>query len=42
MAVLKRDLEMTRLLAEFGADPDGGIWPKRDATGPYTLARERG
>ena len=42
MAVLKRDLEMTRLLLEFGADPDGGIWPKRDATGPYTLARERG
>src|SRR4051812_18079320 len=42
MAVLKRNLEMTRLLLEFGADPDGGIWPKRDATGPYTLARERG
>jgi len=42
MAVLKRDLEMTRLLVEFGAGPDGGIWPKRDATGPYTLARERG
>ena len=42
MAVLKRDLEMTRLLLEFGADPDGGIWPKRDATGPYVLARERG
>ena len=34
MAVLKRDLEMTRLLLEFGADPDGGIWPKRDATSP--------
>jgi ankyrin repeat protein len=42
MAVLRRDLEMTRLLLEFGADPDGGIWPKRDATGPYILARERG
>src|SRR5947207_7644066 len=42
MAVLKRDLEMTRLLLEFGADPDRGIWPKRDATGPYILARERG
>ncbi len=41
MAVLKRDLEMTRLLLEFGADPDGGIWPKRDATSPYILARER-
>src|SRR3954454_4018578 len=42
MAVLRRDLGMTRLLLEFGADPDGGIWPKRDATGPYILARERG
>ena len=42
MAVLRRDLEMTRLLLEFGADPDTGIWPKRDATGPYILARERG
>jgi ankyrin repeat protein len=42
MAVLNRDLEMTRLLLEFGADPDGGIWPKRDATSPYILARERG
>ncbi len=42
MAVLKRNLEMTTLLLEFGADPDGGIWPKRDATSPYVLARERG
>src|SRR5215831_7082556 len=42
MAVLKRDLEMTSLLLEFGADPDGGIWPKRDETSPYILARERG
>ncbi len=42
MAVLRRDLAMTKLLLEFGANPDGGIWPKRDATGPYTLARERG
>src|SRR5690349_3286818 len=42
MAVLRRDLEMTRLLLEFGAGPDGGIWPKRDATSPYILARERG
>ena len=42
MAVLRRDLEMTKLLLEFGADPDGGIWPKRDATSPYVLARERG
>ena len=42
MAVVRRDLEMTRLLLEFGANPDGGIWPKREATGPYILARERG
>jgi ankyrin repeat protein len=42
MAVLKRHLEMTSLLLEFGADPDGGIWPKRDATSPYILASERG
>jgi ankyrin repeat protein len=41
MAVLRRDLEMTKLLLEFGADPDGGIWPKRDATSPYILARDR-
>jgi ankyrin repeat protein len=42
MAVLRRDLEMTRLLLEFGADPDAGIWPNRDATGPYVIARDRG
>jgi ankyrin repeat protein len=42
MAVLRRDLEMTKLLLEFGADPDGGIWPKRDATSPYAIARDRG
>jgi len=42
MAVLRRDLEMTSLLLEFEADPDGGIWPNRDATGPYILARDRG
>ena len=42
MAVLRRDLDMTKLLLEFGADPDGGIWPNRDATSPYVIARERG
>jgi ankyrin repeat protein len=42
MAVLRRDLEMTKLLLEFGADADQGIWPNRDATGPYTMARDRG
>src|SRR5689334_7269514 len=42
MAVLRRDLEMTRLLLEFGADPDAGIWPKRDATTAFVIARDRG
>ena len=42
MAVMRRDLEMTKLLLEFGADPDGGIWPKREATSPYVMARDRG
>lgn len=42
MAVLKRDLAMTNLLLEFGADYDAGIWPKRDATSPYVLAEDRG
>jgi len=42
MAVLRRDLEMTKLLLESGADPDTGIWPKRDATSPYVIARDRG
>ena len=42
MAVLRRDLAMTNLLLEFGAHPDGGIWPNRDATSPYVIARDRG
>jgi ankyrin repeat protein len=42
MAVLACDLAMTKLLVEFGADTEGGIWPKREATSPYTLARDRG
>jgi hypothetical protein len=33
---------MTNLLLEFGADPDSGIWPNRDATTPRVIARERG
>ena len=24
------------------ADPDTGVWPKRDATSPYVIARDRG
>jgi hypothetical protein len=42
MAVLRRDLSMTKLLLEFGADPDGGIYPNRDATSPFVIARDRG
>lgn len=42
MAVLRRDLEMTKLLLDFGGDPDGGIWPNRDATSPYVLGLDRG
>ncbi len=41
MAVLRRDLAMTQLLLEFGADPEGGIYPNRDATSPYVIARDR-
>jgi ankyrin repeat protein len=42
MAVMRRDLEMTKLLLEFGADPDAGIWPIRDATSPRLMAHDRG
>jgi ankyrin repeat protein len=37
IAVLKRDLGMTKLLLEFGADPGSGIW-----TSPCAIARDRG
>src|ERR1700751_1511906 len=42
IAVMKRDVVMTRLLLEAGADTRAGIWPNRDATGPLTIAEERG
>jgi ankyrin repeat protein len=42
IAVMARDVEMTRLLLEAGADTRGGIWPNRDATSPRTIAGERG
>ncbi|HEY6341274.1 MAG TPA: ankyrin repeat domain-containing protein [Bryobacteraceae bacterium] len=42
VAVQRRDLEMTKLLLEFGANPDAGIWPNRDATSPRIIARDRG
>jgi ankyrin repeat protein len=37
IAVLKRDLAMTKLLLEFGADPGSGMW-----TSPYAIAHDRG
>jgi ankyrin repeat protein len=40
-AVLKRDAAMTRLLMEAGADARKGIYPHRDATSAFTLARDR-
>jgi ankyrin repeat protein len=40
-AVLQRDAAMARLLMEAGADARKGIWPHRDATSAWTLARER-
>jgi ankyrin repeat protein len=41
-AVLRRDVEMVRVLMAAGANPNQGIYPHRDATGALTLARERG
>ncbi len=40
-AVLNRDAEMTRVLMQFGADARVGIWPHRDATSAYTIAKDR-
>ena len=42
VAVMARDVDMTRILLEAGADTRDGIWPNRDATGPRTIAEERG
>ena len=42
IAVLNRDAEMARVLMQLGADARQGIWPHRDATTAYTIARERG
>lgn len=41
-AVLRRDVGMAKLLLEFGANPDAGVWPIRDATSPRAIARDRG
>ena len=42
LAVQRRDLGMAKLLLEFGANPDAGIWPYQDATSPRVIARDRG
>ncbi len=40
-AVLRRDRDMVRLLMEAGADARKGIFPHRDATSAFALARDR-
>ncbi len=40
-AVLRRDRTMVRLLMEAGADARKGIFPHRDATSAWTIARDR-
>jgi ankyrin repeat protein len=40
-AVLRRDAGMVRLLMEAGADARKGIFPHRDATTAFALARDR-
>lgn len=40
-AVLRRDVAMVRLLMEAGADARKGIYPHRDATSAFALARDR-
>jgi len=41
-AVMNRDVAMTHLLMEAGADARQGIYPHRDATTAFALAQERG
>ena len=40
-AVLARSPEMVRLLMQHGADARKGIWPHRDATSAFAIARDR-
>ncbi|HVA45888.1 MAG TPA: ankyrin repeat domain-containing protein [Pirellulales bacterium] len=40
-AVLRRDVELTRVLMRLGADARTGIWPHRDATSAYAIAVDR-
>lgn len=41
-AVMNRRIDAVRVLMEAGADHNSGIYPHRDATGAFTMARERG
>ena len=41
-AVLKGDANMTRALMALGSDARIGIWPHRDATSAYMMAKDRG
>lgn len=40
-AVVGRSPEMVRLLMQHGADARKGIWPHRDATSAFAIARDR-
>jgi ankyrin repeat protein len=40
-AVFRRDVPMVRLLMEAGADSRKGIYPHRDATSAFAMAKER-
>jgi hypothetical protein len=41
-AVFSRSPEMVRRLLQHGADSNQGIWPHRDATSSFIMAKERG
>ena len=41
-AVLNRDAALTRVFMEHGADAHKGIYPHRECTTPFVLAKERG
>ena len=41
-AILKDDSTLLRILMDAGADAHNGIWPHREATDAYTMAKERG
>jgi ankyrin repeat protein len=40
-AVFRRDVSMVRFLMEAGSDAHKGIWPHRDATSAFAIAKER-